>query len=131
MQTPEPSAVAAQTQPPLPHSMKFSHLEAAQLGSSGTAGGATQVPALQDSPEAQVLPQKPQLLVSVWRSLHVSGVVPQRDEVEPGHGHEVDVTRAVSVIVDVGAKVMVAAGTVRERVSVSSVIVVTSMASVV
>jgi hypothetical protein len=78
-----------------------------------------------------MLLQTPQLAVSVWRSRQVSGVVPQRKEVGAEQGHEVAVTRAVSVSVDVGARVTVVAGTVRERVSVSSVVVVIIMTSVV
>ena len=104
--------------------------DAAQLGTSAT-GGVTQVPAVQESPEAQVLPQETQLLVSLRRSLQVSGVVPQRDEVEPEQGHDVAVTRTSSVTVELGASVRVVAGTVRDKVSVSSAIVVMSMASVV
>jgi hypothetical protein len=132
-QRPEPSAVSAQTQPlsSEPHAFQAPQREPAQLGTSGTAGGATQVPAVQESPEAQVLPQEPQLLVSLCRSLQVSGVVPQREEVGAEQGHVVAVTRAVSVSVDVGAMVRVVAGTVRDKVSVSSVMVVMSMTSVV
>lgn len=78
-----------------------------------------------------MFPHEPQLPVSFWRSLQVSGVLPQREEMEPEQGHEVSVTRALSVTVEVGAKVRVEAGTVRKTVSVSSVTVVTSIASVV
>ena len=134
MQIPEPSAVSAQTQPVLllsPQGFQAPQREPAQLGTSGTAGGGVHLPALQESPEAHVLPHEPQLAVSVWRSRQVSGVVPQREEVEPEQGHVVAVTRAVSVSVDVGARVSVVAGTVRERVSVSSVMVVMSTTSVV
>jgi len=132
MQTPVPSAVAAQKQLlPLPHVFHAPQDEAAQPGISGMAGGATQVPALQDSPDTQVLPHEPQLEVSVCRSLQVSGVLPQREEAEPEHGHDVAVTRTSSVTVELGVRVRVVAGTVMEIVSVSSVIVVMSMASVV
>jgi hypothetical protein len=98
---------------------------------AGGGGGGVHLPALQESPEAHVLPHEPQLFTSAWRSRQVSGVVPQRKEVGAEQGHVVAVTRAVSVSVDVGARVRVVAGTVREMVSVSSVIVVTSIAWVV
>jgi hypothetical protein len=77
------------------------------------------------------VPQEPQLEVSVWKSRQVSGVAPQRDEVGAEQGHVVAVTRAVSVSVDVGARVRVVAGMVRNKVSVSSAMVVMSIASVV
>jgi hypothetical protein len=117
-----------------PHGFQAPQREPAQLGTSGTAwggGGGVHLPALQVSPAAHMLLQTPQLAVSVWRSRQVSGVVPQRKEVGAEQGHEVAVTRAVSVSVDVGARVTVVAGTVRERVSVSSVVVVIIMTSVV
>jgi hypothetical protein len=134
MQMPEPSAVSAQTQPLLllsPQGFQAPQREPAQVGTSGMAGGGgggVHLPALQESPEAHVLPHEPQLFTSAWRSRQVSGVVPQRKEVGAEQGHVVAVTRAVSVSVDVGARVRVVAGTVREMVSVSSVIVVTSIA---
>ena len=89
------------------------------------------MPALQDSPDAQVLPHEPQLEVSVCRSLHVSGVVPQREGVGFEQGHDVAVTRTSSVTVELGVSVRVVAGTVMVIVSVSSVVVVMSIASVV
>jgi hypothetical protein len=113
-----------------PQRVYFPQVEVAQLGTSGMAGS-THVPAVQDEPEAQVLPQEPQFEVSVWRSRQVSGVVPQREEVGVEQGHVVAVMRAVSVMVDVGERVRVVAGTVRDKVSVSSVIVVITMTSVV
>ena len=90
-----------------------------------------QVPAVQVLSDGQVLPQVPQLEVSVWRSRQVSGVVPQREEVGAEQGHEVAVTRSSSVTVELGLRVRVVAGTVSEMVSVSSVMVVMSIASVV
>jgi hypothetical protein len=90
-----------------------------------------QVPAVQVLSDGQVLPQVPQLEVSVWRSRHVSGVVPQREDVGPEQGHEVAVTRRSSVTVELGLRVRVVAGTVREMVSVSSASAVMSIASVV
>jgi hypothetical protein len=71
-----------------------------------------------------VLPQEPQLLVSVCRSLQASGVVPQREEVEPEHGQTVSVAVAISVIVAVGVIVRVVEGTVTNSVSVNSMVVV-------
>jgi hypothetical protein len=115
MQMPEPSAVTAQTQPLLalsPQGFQAPQREPAQLGTSGMAG-ATHLPALQESPETQVLSQEPQFCVSVCRSRQVSGAVPQREDVKPEQGHEVAVMKAVSVMVDVGERVRVVAGTVR------------------
>lgn len=77
-----------------------------------------------------MLPQEPQLLTSDWRSLQVSGVVPQRVEVEPEHGQTNAVAVAVAVVVEEGDSVIVASGTVVNSVSVSVVVVVMSMASV-
>ena len=77
-----------------------------------------------------MLPQEPQLLTSDWRSLQVSGVAPQRVEVEPEHGQTNAVAVAVAVVVEEGDSVRVASGTVVNSVSVSVVVVVMSMASV-
>lgn len=95
----------------------------------GTAG-VLHWPALHVWPSPQVLPQEPQLLTSDWRSLQVSGVVPQREEVEPEHGQTDAVAVAVAVVVEEGDSVRVASGTVVKCVSVNVVVVVMSMASV-
>lgn len=77
-----------------------------------------------------MLPHVPQLLRSVWRFLQVSGVVPQREDVEPEHGQTDAVAVAVAVVVEEGDSVRVASGTVVNSVSVSVVVVVMSIASV-
>lgn len=89
-----------------------------------------QTPLVQSCPVPQVLPQVPQLAVSLVRSLQVSGVVPQRDEVAPEQGQTVAVAVAVVVTVTEGVTVSVAAGTVVKTVSVSTVWVVKNDASV-
>jgi hypothetical protein len=93
--------------------------------------GVMHAPALQVCPVLQVLPQEPQLAVSVCRSLQVSGVVPQREEVGAEHGQTVSVAMAVSVRVVEGVSVRVVAGTVVKTVSVRVVIVVMDMVAVV
>jgi hypothetical protein len=88
----------------------------------------THFPALQ-RPLLQTLPQAPQLLPSVWRSLQVSGVVPHSFWLAL-QGQTVAVAVAVVVTVTEGVIVWVAAGTVVKTVSVSVVAVVKTIASV-
>jgi len=56
-------------------------------------------------------------------------MIPQRYEVAAEYGHDVAVMKALSVKVDVGAKVTIVAGRAVKRVSVNSVIMVTSKGS--
>lgn len=83
------------------------------------AGGIVHLPALHSMPDPQVVPHAPQLLLSAWRSLQVSGVAPHSVEVEPEQGQEVAVAVAVAVMVVEGVKVSVAAGIVVVSVSVN------------
>jgi hypothetical protein len=92
--------------------------------------GVLHTPALHVWPSPHVLPQEPQLLTSDWRSLQVSAVVPQREEVEPEHGQTVAVAVAVAVTVEEGDSVRVTSGTVVYSVSVSVVVVVIIIVSV-
>jgi hypothetical protein len=114
----------------VPQVMYLLQLEAAQARTSGIAG-VIHAPALQVCPVLQVLPQEPQLAVSVCRSLQVSGVRPQRAEVGAEHGQTVSVAMAVSVRVVEGVSVRVVAGTVVKTVSVKVVIVVMDIVAVV
>jgi hypothetical protein len=106
--------------------MYLEQLEVAQAGVRGN--GTLHLPAWQTRPASQVFPQAPQLLLSLWRSLQVSGVVPQREEAEPEQGQLVAVAVSVAVTVSVGVMVAVASGTVVKTVSVNWVVVVKTIA---
>jgi hypothetical protein len=107
MHAPTPPAVATHKQPvpPLLHGTNLEH-------EAPSHTGVWHLPLLHSCPALHVLPQAPQLAGSSRRLLHVSGVVPQRDGVEPEQGQTVVVAVAIVMTVVDGVTVSVAAGAV-------------------